>query len=790
MHRIILLCLLSFWMLEMTGQTGQLEGKVTRNDKPVAGALIAIPSLGIGINTDLDGNYRLQNIPIGTYKLQANMIGYVRYELQINIESGKTIYHNIQLSDDPLQLNEMVVSATRMEISQQIAPVMVHKISSRTLEVTQALSISEGLSFSPGLRLENNCQNCGFTQLRMNGLEGPYTQILINSRPVFSALAGIYGLDMIPSNMVDRIEVIRGNGSVLYGGNAIAGTVNIITKEPMENSFNAGLHQSLINLESPDRVMQFNGSLVNKKLDKGIVIYGFNRERQAWDANQDGFSEIALLSNKTFGMDAFWNLSSHSKIKASFYNMNEFRRGGNDFAFAPHESDIAEQLKHEIRGGNVSWENSSKNLKHKISLYASLQSVQRDSYYGSGGRIINLGDTLTASDYLALNAYGQSTDLSVASGWQYSYEFNPQILVSMGSEFRSNKVNDAMPGYERSIKQSVISAGNYLQMEWKANKKLTLLSGFRYDYILLNNEFMLLSDNFANSKTFHVLVPRVSVKYDWNEKLKLRASFAQGYRAPQAFDEDLHIETVGGAARFIRLDSNLIAEKSNSFTASANYYVIAGAFQWNFIAESFYTHLNNPFILSNQQELANGTSVITKRNGAGAIVKGINLEANVAYQSKIIFQSGFTLQNANFVASELIWEPENPEMLQTAIYTKSMLRTPNAYGYYTLIYKANKALNFSLSGTYTGHMKIAHVIDPETSYTVIKKTKSFYEQNFRCSYAIDLKSKCKLELIAGMHNIFNSFQSDFDLGINRDAGYIYGPNRPRTIFAGVKFAWE
>jgi outer membrane receptor for ferrienterochelin and colicins len=126
----------------------------------------------------------------------------------------------------------------------------------------------------------------------MNGLEGAYSQILINSRPVFSALAGVYGLDMIPTNMVDRIEVVKGGGSALYGGNAIAGTVNIITKDPTENRFDLGYNHAFINGESPDRTLSFNGSVVNRKLDKGITLYGFHRNRDHWDANGDGFQKL------------------------------------------------------------------------------------------------------------------------------------------------------------------------------------------------------------------------------------------------------------------------------------------------------------------------------------------------------------------------------------------------------------------------------------------------------------------------------------------------------------------
>ena len=106
----------------------------------------------------------------------------------------------------------------------------------KTFEYTNSCNLAQGLNFQPGVRVENNCQNCGFQQVRINGLDGPYTQILIDSRPIFTALSGVYGLEQLPANMIDRVEVMRGGGSALFGSSAIAGTINIITKEPTRNS--------------------------------------------------------------------------------------------------------------------------------------------------------------------------------------------------------------------------------------------------------------------------------------------------------------------------------------------------------------------------------------------------------------------------------------------------------------------------------------------------------------------------------------------------------------------------
>ena len=121
------------------------------------------------------------------------------------------------MEEDLIGLNEVVVTANRNETNRQEAPVIVNVISPKIFQAANAVCLSEGLSYQPGLRVENNCQNCGFQQVRINGMEGPYSQILIDSRPIYSALSGVYGIEQIPVNMIGRVEVVRGGGSALYG---------------------------------------------------------------------------------------------------------------------------------------------------------------------------------------------------------------------------------------------------------------------------------------------------------------------------------------------------------------------------------------------------------------------------------------------------------------------------------------------------------------------------------------------------------------------------------------------
>jgi outer membrane receptor for ferrienterochelin and colicins len=776
-----------------TAQNVSITGTVTNDTgEPLGFATVATMNAAFGTVTNEQGEYALTDLPAGALNVEVRVLGYRTQSIRLDLTSGQIAVQDFSLEKDVLRLDDIVLSATRNAVATHEAPVIVNRIDDRIFQQTQSLSLSEGLNFSPGLRLENNCQNCGFTQLRMNGLDGPYTQILINSRPVFSALAGVYGLEMIPANMVERVEVVRGGGSALYGANAIAGTVNIITKDPISNSFEVGTNLSLIDGDTPDRTINVNGSIVDKTLQKGLSFYAFNRSRDHWDANGDGFSEITLLENTTFGLDAFYNPDNRSKIKLNVFSISEFRRGGNRFDLPPHQTDVTEQLDHRILGGNISYERFSKDLRHKLSVYSSITHVDRQSYYGGGGRILGPGDQLTADDLLAINAYGESSDISLASGVQYAYEFSQAWLLTAGVEYQYNDVLDKMPGYNRQIDQQVSTLGTYGQLQWKPTQKWSFLLGARYDQTSINGLYQLDVEEFSNDRNFGVFVPRLTTMYAISSDLKFRMSYAQGYRGPQAFDEDLHIETVGGAALFTQLDPNLEIERSNSFNASLDYTYREGRFESNFVIDGFYTHLDNPFINANQTELPSGVAVITKRNGSGATVSGANVEANIAFSDQLIIQAGGTLQMAQYDEAEELWAPEamSDANQDSVVQTTNLLRTPNAYGYITTTWTPTQALSLSASGVFTGAMDVPHVIDPDTEYTILERTPGFAELNIKATYEIPLDDAFHLDLSVGVQNILNSFQNDFDIGADRDAGYVYGPVRPRTFFVGMKFHFE
>ena len=242
--------------------TGHVQDATTKEHLPYIN--IQVKGTTIGVTTDATGHYMLKDLPVGDLTLEVSFIGYKKVTKKVTTKANTLLEVNFLLEEEALAIDEVVVSATRSETMRREAPALVNVLDMKLFERTQSTDISQGLKFQPGVRVETNCQNCGFSQVRINGMDGPYSQILIDSRPVFSALAGVYGLEQIPANMIERVEVVRGGGSALFGSSAIAGTINIITREPLNNSASIS-HQTraLGGLNTFENTTNFNGAIVS-----------------------------------------------------------------------------------------------------------------------------------------------------------------------------------------------------------------------------------------------------------------------------------------------------------------------------------------------------------------------------------------------------------------------------------------------------------------------------------------------------------------------------------------------
>ena len=713
-----------------------------------------------------DGAFTFRKIPAGKYTLRAQILGYETQEKKVEVSNDYAIDVHFSMKEKDIDVSEVVVSANRNEVRRCMAPVVVNVLNPKLFETVGSVDLAQSLNYQSGLRVENNCQNCAFPQVRINGLEGPYSQILINSRPVVSALSGVYGLEQIPVNMIERVEVVRGGGSALFGANAVGGTINIITKDPINNSFQVTTGLSNMNAQSWEQNVGANVSLVSKDYTYGIALYENYRNRNPYDADNDGFSEVGKLNMNTFGLRTYYRPTSASRLSLEYHTTNEFRRGGNKFDYEPFETDITEQTKHVINSGGLTYDHSFKANKHRLSAFASVQHVDRNSYYGAQQNP---------------DAYGKTKDLTWVAGATYTGRFN-RVLFSpatftAGVEYQNNSLHDRMLGYGRDLKQDVRIASVFLQNEWEMDY-FTLLAGLRLD-----------EHNLIDKPIFS---PRVNLLYRPTQQLQARLTWSTGFRAPQAYDEDLHVTAVGGEGVLIRLADGLDPERSNSFSGSVDWAPRFGHWQANFLVEGFYTELSDVFVLENIGIDQQGNTIKERRNGSGARVYGANIDAKIAHGRDISLQLGFTYQRSRYKQYEA-WS-EDPAVAPT----KNMPRTPNCYGYFTLTTAPIKPLEISVSGVYTGRMYVPHFapdpaeIPADYRYSYIttdclEHTPYFFDLNLKVGYTFVLNDHLKVQLNGGVQNVFNAFQSDLDKGAYRDSGYFYGPTAPRTYFVGLKF---
>ena len=449
----------------------------------------------------------------------------------------------------------------------------------------------------------------------------------------------------------------------------------------------------------------------------------------------------------------------HSRITGEYHHIHDFRRGGDNLDSAPHMAYICEQVDHNIDGGSLKFDYFP-NMRHRASIYTSAQGISRSSYFGAD---------------MNPDAYGTTKDLMFVAGGQYThnYKLGLPAEVTAGVEYNYNSLNDYYIATERRLNQQTSTVGLFAQNEWKSDK-INILIGFRLD-----------KHNMIERPIF---APRANIRYSPIENLGLRLSYSSGYRAPQAYNEDLHIDALNHSVSIIEIDPDLRPEFSHSLSASADYYHNFGRLQTNLLVEGFYTMLDDVFTLEKTGESYDdeGNHFIykTRRNAAGARIGGITAELKLGIPNVFDVQLGYTFQKSQYV------EPE--QWSEDVVAQRTMFRSPEHYGYLNSNFVLTKQLNASLFGTFTGPMLVQH-----NAYTDIfgeehldseVLTKSFLDCGFKFGYTFSLSKLLKLEINAGIKNIFDSYQSDIDSGAGRDSAYIYGPALPRTYFFGVKLS--
>jgi outer membrane receptor for ferrienterochelin and colicins len=744
-----------------------IKGTVTYKSKPIEFARVSIYSLSKHMLTNANGSFHFSELPVGTHIIECSAIGLRSIFDTINIDNmTKDLELSMIFSQEIMELDAIVVTGTKTFKRKTNSNVIVNVISGESLEELQSCNLAEGLRFQPGLRVETDCQTCNYTQLRMNGLAGGYSQVLINGRPIFSPLTGLYGLEQLPVNMIERVEVIRGGGSSLYGSSAIGGTVNVITKLPKANSFDVNYTLQNINTRSIDEILNGNFTTVNKEKNFGLSLFINTRRREFYDHNDDGFSELPLLKNNSVGITSFYLPKENHKFELSISNLNEYRFGGEmrGTSFV-YEREQAEERTHRVWMASADYQINFNGDLSSLIAYAAYQHTYRSHYTG-----IIPDDTLALTAHYANPPYGISNVSTMNIGVQLNHKLESFLttgpnIFTFGAELLYDDVFDEIPSYGYLIDQEIQDLGMFLQSDWALLPNLNLLSGCRMD---INNTV----DN-------PIWSPRISLLYKLKKNTQLRLSYGSGFRAPQAFDTDMHIAFAGGGVSRVTLDPNLKEERSQSYSASINYDKPYENFIFGFTFEGFQTILSDAFFLQ-----PNGSDdfgfLFEKQNGQSAKVSGLTTEFRANYRKIIQLEAGGTIQANRYDIAIPYIDGVSP--------TRNFIRTPNSYGFAIITLNPIKKVSMNLNYVYTGEMLVPHFSGAENQQIdEMLTTNDFSNVSFKLNYAIDLKKpKLIIECYIGIKNMFNAYQTDFDIGKNRDSNFIYGPAQPRTFFGGIK----
>lgn len=680
---------------------------------------------------------------------------------------------------------EVVTTGTRTERLATEVPIRTEVLGSDLFSQIRATDLASALEYLPGARVEANCQNCGTSEVKLLDLGAGYNQLLFNGQPLFSGLAAVYGLEHIPTAFIERVEVVKGGASSLYGPGAVAGVINIIPHEPLFNQRQVELSVELLKGE-PSSLLVGIWDWVDPAHRAAITTFVEARHNESVDLNKDGFSEITKKDFLTLGTNFWIYPAEGTRISGNYAFTWEERRGGNRMDLLPHESQITEQLEHRWHRGGLTLEREM-HPDWKVTSSLSLSHIDRDSYYGGVGNVPLPGEAgfieenyeAAVAESAKLYGFTKTTRLyfdalstwntgkhAITFGVQYHYddvfdekrdEMNRPLLTSGELAERT--------GEDPIANGTVSNTGIFIQDEWDPMDKLTLISGLRVDrHSELNN---------------WIVSPRMALRFTPDEAWTLRASVATGFRAPEIFDEDFHIEILDDPTRTRNADG-LKEEQSVSYTAGFVWSpgILDSRLQVD--VEAYRTSLKNSFSVSDiVLHDASGNAYKKRQNTSGAVVQGIEVNARYQASRSFTIEGGFTFSDAAF---------DDPVEVLPGIHERRFLESPKWSGVARINYTMNEETDLFLGLIYTGPMIAARELEGSLN----KDTGNFFVIDCSITRHIDLRvgdSALHMDLTLGIRNLLDHRQGDLTSGADRDTTYFYGPRFPRSFFitARMKF---
>ena len=740
----------------MNSQTVEIYGSINSEDEKLSYASLSILDSNIGTIADENGNFKLK-VNLSKHKiLFISFIGYI--SKKIYLDDPKIDLQNLKvvLVEDINGLNEVVITGTLKDEYITESPVKVNVITSKKINSflpSAGANITKIVQLVSGVKEVISCGVCYTNSISINGLEGPYTSILLDGIPMYGNLASVYGLNGIPNMIVDRLEIVKGPSSTLYGSEAVAGVINIITKNPKEQPLLSLDIQAVSHKES------FTNLSFTPEIGRSFGYFGINwdRKNNYDDYNNDGFGDDINLDR--FSVFNKWNIYRDSAkefiISARYYF--EDRRNG-----------IKDYLKN----------NNYKKIRGDDKIYGESIYTNRFEIFGKY--------EFAFTDGFELNYSYSKHDQNSYYGSDY-YEAKQNIFFSqftldrnygkhdllLGLSIKNNLYDDNTIATESEINGVIIDQesnqfvpGLLIQDQYKPSKKISLIGGLRIENY---NEH-----GFIYAPSFHI-------KYNPGQWLSMRLNAGTGFRIVNLFTED-HAFISG--QREVKILEDLKPERSKSIIFNTNYIYTGLSGSGNIDLDFFYTHFSNKII----PNYDNQNFIIYENSDGYAYSKGISGALNHTFLNGIAFSLSFNHQIVRYI--------EYNNNIKSLNY---MEHSPKWSSGLNLKFPINKRWSLNSSSNYTGIMQLPTVYEINNNGLISSqpretKSKPFSIHNININGLL----KNKNEIYFGILNVFNFRQKEsplvgyndpnFDKGFSPffDTSYSYAPNNGRKIFIGYR----
>ena len=740
----------------MNSQTVEIYGSINSEDEKLSYASLSILDSNIGTIADENGNFKLK-VNLSKHKiLFISFIGYI--SKKIYLDDPKIDLQNLKvvLVEDINGLNEVVITGTLKDEYITESPVKVNVITSKKINSflpSAGANITKIVQLVSGVKEVISCGVCYTNSISINGLEGPYTSILLDGIPMYGNLASVYGLNGIPNMIVDRLEIVKGPSSTLYGSEAVAGVINIITKNPKEQPLLSLDIQAVSHKES------FTNLSFTPEIGRSFGYFGINwdRKNNYDDYNNDGFGDDINLDR--FSVFNKWNIYRDSAkefiISARYYF--EDRRNG-----------IKDYLKN----------NNYKKIRGDDKIYGESIYTNRFEIFGKY--------EFAFTDGFELNYSYSKHDQNSYYGSDY-YEAKQNIFFSqftldrnygkhdllLGLSIKNNLYDDNTIATESEINGVIIDQesnqfvpGLLIQDQYKPSKKISLIGGLRIENY---NEH-----GFIYAPSFHI-------KYNPGQWLSMRLNAGTGFRIVNLFTED-HAFISG--QREVKILEDLKPERSKSIIFNTNYIYTGLSGSGNIDLDFFYTHFSNKII----PNYDNQNFIIYENSDGYAYSKGISGALNHTFLNGIAFSLSFNHQIVRYIKYN--------NNIKSLNY---MEHSPKWSSGLNLKFPINKRWSLNSSSNYTGIMQLPTVYEINNNGLISSqpretKSKPFSIHNININGLL----KNKNEIYFGILNVFNFRQKEsplvgyndpnFDKGFSPffDTSYSYAPNNGRKIFIGYR----